>query len=79
MKPMSWRDYADEVLRPLFAGGRTPTTKELFDAYPFNERQYTPYKIWLEQIKRWKKGGPLRLTKDRRNDPPSKEQGALPL
>jgi hypothetical protein len=33
----------------------------LFDAYPFGERKYTPYKIWLDEIKRQvgtKKEGP---------------------
>lgn len=52
---MSWRDSANEVLAQLFVVGRAPPTKQqLFDAYPFGERNYTPYKVWLEQIKRWK-------------------------
>lgn len=52
---MTWRDRANTVLAGLFIVGKpAPSKKELFAAYPFNEREYTPYKVWLEQIKRWR-------------------------
>lgn len=56
-QPVSrWRVYARQVLRPLFADGRQPTRRELIEAYPFGERNYTPYKIWLQEV-RWFKAG----------------------
>lgn len=62
----SWRDYADRVLAEIYAAaeaeGRKPTDKEIFDGYPFGMRQYEPYKVWLEQKKRWARGLPLRAT-----------------
>ena len=60
MTYLTWRDLADRTLAPLFADGHTPTKQELFDAYPFGMRKYTPYKIWLEQVKRWREASPLR-------------------
>lgn len=51
----SWRDVADDVLATLFIAGKpAPTPDEVFEAYPFGMREYTPYRVWLEQIKRWK-------------------------
>ncbi len=51
----TWRDRADITLSTLFIVGHSaPTQQEVFDAYPFGERAYTPYKVWLEQVKRWK-------------------------
>lgn len=55
---MRWRDLADDVLRYLYADGHQPTAQEIFDAYPFGMRAYTPYKIWLEQVKWWAAGCP---------------------
>jgi hypothetical protein len=53
---MSWRDSANEVLATLFIIGQpAPTKQQLFDAYPFGMRKYTPYKVWLEQVREWKK------------------------
>ena len=55
----SWRARADHVLTDLFAGFTSETTDTevkvaVFDAYPFGIRKYTPYKIWLTQVKRHK-------------------------
>src|SRR3990167_983365 len=53
----TWRERTDYVLARLFDNGNfTPSPKEIFDAYPFGMRHYTPYKIWLEQVKWWKAG-----------------------
>jgi hypothetical protein len=83
----SWRGAADRYLREVFDQLRAdgvPATdtkeidKRIFNAYPWGIRKYSPYKIWLEQVKRWKAGyaaglmGPLGGTptgKPRRPDP----------
>ena len=51
----TWRDAA----RPIIANvirehGREDTPelrKALFDAYPFGQRKYWPYQVWLDEIK----------------------------
>ena len=48
-----WAVEADKALALLFAGGRRPTRAELWGAYPFGERKYWPYKVWLDAIYRW--------------------------
>ena len=56
--PGSWKESASRTLEPLFKDGRQPTKQELYDAYPFGMREYTPYKVWLEQIDWFKRGCP---------------------
>ena len=81
---MTWRNSADKVLLELFDSLPADATDEeidaaVFDAYPFGMRKYTPYKIWLQQVKRHKgaraiglrgpltpPGGKRRDSKDRR-------------
>jgi hypothetical protein len=52
----TWRDIAApiiaDVLRETKGKEEKEIKKALFEAYPFNERQYHPYKIWLDEIKR---------------------------
>jgi hypothetical protein len=52
----SWRDRARpivaQVLRDTAGQPEEVIKKALFDAYPFGERHYTPYKIWLNEIRR---------------------------
>ena len=48
-----WAVEADKVLATLFVNGRQPTWVELRDAYPFGERKYWPYKVWLDAIYHW--------------------------
>jgi len=52
----SWRDHAAQVIKQVILEvGREDAGKlkrALFDAYPFGERKYTPYKVWLDEIKR---------------------------
>lgn len=52
----SWRDRAAPIIRKVILDvGREDEKKlrkALHDAYPFGERDYTPYKIWLDEIKR---------------------------
>ena len=68
----SWRWRADEVLRDLYTEtDGAPTSLQVYCAYPFGERHYTPYKIWLEQVQWWRAGCP-RNTRTRRAQMPSK-------
>ena len=53
---MSWREYSAPIIAKVLAetegmpqGDRL---KALRDAYPFGERKYHPYKIWLDEIAR---------------------------
>lgn len=48
----TWAASADRVLATLFRLGQPAPSKEAVrDAYPFGERRYFPYKIWLERVK----------------------------
>jgi hypothetical protein len=53
-----WRKESREIIARLLedckACGYDEATikKALHDAYPFGERKYHPYKIWLDEIKR---------------------------
>lgn len=52
---MSWRDHSNQVLAKLFVIGQPePTDEQIRDAYPFGERKYHPYKIWLSAVKEWR-------------------------
>lgn len=52
MSDSTWRTAADRVLTRLFVLGQpTPTKEQIRDAYPFGERRYFPYKVWLERVK----------------------------
>jgi hypothetical protein len=52
----SWRREAapivEEVLRETAGQDEKVIRGALRAAYPFGERQYHPYKIWLDEIKR---------------------------
>lgn len=53
---MSWRDVAAPIIaRVLAEADRSDPKvlrKALHDAYPFGERAYWPYKVWLDEIAR---------------------------
>lgn len=74
----TWRDSANRYLLPLFLDGRQPTRKEIKDAYPFGQRKYHPYKVWLEQVAWFKAGCPDKPYHPKAVTVPQ-EQGALPL
>lgn len=50
----SWRDYARpiiaKVLKENAGQDEAVIRKALKDAYPFGQRDYHPYKIWLDEI-----------------------------
>lgn len=52
---MTWADYADRALAPLFVVGEpAPDREAVREAYPFGERAYWPYKVWLARVKAWR-------------------------
>lgn len=52
---MAWRDTARRVIQKVISehpGMDKEKLKKLISKqYPFGERQYHPYKIWLDEIK----------------------------
>lgn len=59
MRQRSWRSRAAEIIGLVLEETRGRPEAEirqaLFDAYPFGERRYHPYKIWLDEINRQRK------------------------
>ena len=61
-----WAYESDKVLSELFKTF-TPETplkeveKAICDAYPFGERKYWPYRVWLTRVKLHKKAFALGL------------------
>lgn len=55
-KVNTWRDSCKGIIHDVLKDSEGKTEKEirkaLSDAYPFGERKYHPYKIWLDEIKR---------------------------
>lgn len=53
---MTWRDRASPIIREVLRQTRGKSEKEirkaLVAAYPFGERKYWPYKVWLDEIRR---------------------------
>jgi hypothetical protein len=53
---MSWRDSARPIIAKVLAENEGKSEKEirkaLREAYPFGVRQYHPYKIWCDEVKR---------------------------
>lgn len=54
MSRSSWRDYARpiiaRVLKETQGQDEQVIRRALKDAYPFGQRDYHPYKIWLDEI-----------------------------
>lgn len=52
---MAWRDYARPIIQKVLKENQGQDEKSirkaLKEAYPFGERKYHPYKIWLDEIK----------------------------
>jgi hypothetical protein len=51
----TWRDIARPIIQKVLADNEGKDEKiiksALRDAYPFGERRYHPYKVWLDEIK----------------------------
>jgi hypothetical protein len=59
MSRSSWRDKASPVIAEILARPSLTIFEqnaELSKAYPFGERKYHPYKIWLDEIRRQRGG-----------------------
>jgi hypothetical protein len=57
VEPGSWRHAARNCIARVIRehGNAIPTEAlraKLSEAYPFGMRKYTPYKVWLDEIKR---------------------------
>jgi hypothetical protein len=52
----TWRDIArpiiEKVLKENEGKPDIVIRQALYNAYPFGERRYTPYKTWLDEIQR---------------------------
>lgn len=50
----SWRKIARPIIAEVLRQTEDPKERKkiLREAYPFGARQYHPYKIWLDEIKR---------------------------
>ncbi len=76
----TWRAQAALVIHPIIAATGTndmPLLKRrLFEAYPFGQRKYYPYKIWCEEIRRQLGIMPYKR-KSGHADPVPPEQGHL--
>ena len=50
----SWREYAKPIIAKVIAENQGKDLREvrkaLSQAYPFGQREYHPYKIWLDEI-----------------------------
>ena len=64
----TWRDIAAPIIAEVLTKNKnmpdSVIKKALFEAYPFGQRQYHPYKIWLDEIKRQtgkKKRGAMKM------------------
>ena len=55
MRESSWRKSAREVITKVVEENPDASIEELrklvSDAYPFGERKYHPYKMWLSAVK----------------------------
>lgn len=55
MAASRWREIANQVIAKVVADNpglpEQELRKKLSEAYPFGQRQYHPYKIWLSAVK----------------------------
>lgn len=68
-KRRKWRDYARPIIAEVIAQNEDKPIAELqrliSAEYPFGERNYHPYKIWLSEVKKQ-----LHDLEIKRNPPP---------
>lgn len=76
----SWRENTNYHLAVVFAElkreGITDAdeiNRRIYEAYPFGERNYFPYKVWLEQVKKWKAGYAMGLRGPTGQDAPPRK------
>jgi hypothetical protein len=49
---MTWREYANKVIQDNPNMAEEELKRLISKAYPFGERKYHPYKIWLDCVKK---------------------------
>lgn len=69
---MSWREVAKPIIATVLEETKDLPSKEqrtaLRTAYPFGQRKFWPYKVWLSEIRRQRDGWtPPNRKKDRSN------------
>ena len=65
MSESYWRSKARPIIAAVIAehGREHPNIRRLIsEQYPFGERQYHPYKVWLSEMKRQLSGEPVYVT-----------------
>lgn len=85
----TWRERATPIIARVLKSTRGKSDAEiraaLREAYPFGQRKYHPYKIWLDECRRqrglprlseWSNGKP-NATRDRRKEADNPGQGEL--
>jgi len=62
----SWREHCSpiiaEVIRRVGKSDMKALRKALKEAYPYGQRKYHPYKVWLDEIKRQLNPEPVKQT-----------------
>jgi len=52
---MTWREHCSPIIRRVISETGTDDIKllrkKLRDVYPYGEKKYWPYKVWLSEIK----------------------------
>ncbi len=46
----TWREHASAVIADVVAKDPADLKAALFDAYPYGQRRYHPYRIWCEEV-----------------------------
>lgn len=53
---MSWREHATPIIAKVLKETKGLEEKEikkaLREAYPFGEREYWPYKVWCDEVRK---------------------------
>jgi hypothetical protein len=76
-----WRERAAPIIAKVIEENKDKDLKEvrkaLFQAYPFGERQYHPYKVWLDECAKQlgtKKKTHWHLGRKKKIEPPDPNQ-----
>lgn len=77
----TWRDHSRAVIAEVIASNPADLKRALFNAYPYGQRRFHPYKVWCEEVAR-ALGKPVK-PKARKGTPARRDQemaaATLPL
>ena len=69
MSQSRWRNKAAPIIARVLVQtkgqGEDAIAKALYDAYPFGERRYHPYKVWLDEIRKQRGGKSKKVPSDK--------------